>query len=96
MQRIPALQSSLTHTQQVRDAYDQQYQIGQRTLLDLLDAQNEVFQAQTRLATAQGQAAFNAYRILAVEGMLLSSLNVAPPAAADPNHAPGIAPRPQG
>ena len=96
MQRIPALQSSLTHTQQVRDAYDQQYQIGQRTLLDLLDAQNEVFQAQTRLATAQGQATFNAYRILAVEGMLLSSLNVSPPGAADPNRAPGIAPRPQG
>jgi len=95
-QRIPSLQSSLAHTQQVRDAYDQQYQIGQRTLLDLLDAQNEVFQAQTRLATAEGQAAFNAYRILAVEGMLLSSLNVSPPAAADPNHAPGIAPRPQG
>ena len=95
-QRIPSLQNSLTHTQQVRDAYDQQYQIGQRTLLDLLDAQNEVFQAQTRLATAQGQAAFNAYRILAVEGMLLSSLNVSPPGAADPNRAPGIAPRPQG
>ena len=95
-QRIPSLQSSLAHTQQVRDAYDQQYQIGQRTLLDLLDAQNEVFQAQTRLATAQGQATFNAYRILAVEGMLLSSLNVSPPGAADPNRAPGIAPRPQG
>ncbi len=80
----------------MREAYDQQYQIGQRTLLDLLDAQNEVFQAQTRLATAQGQATFNAYRILAVEGMLLSSLNVSPPGAADPNRAPGIAPRPQG
>jgi hypothetical protein len=48
------------------------------------------------LATAQGQASFNAYRILAVEGMLLSSLNVAPPASASPNQAPGIAPRPQG
>jgi adhesin transport system outer membrane protein len=96
MQRIPTLQDSLAHTQQVRDAYDQQFQVGQRTLLDLLDAQNEVFQAQTRLATAQGQAAFNAYRILAVEGMLLSSLNVPAPAAADPNHPPGIAPRPEG
>jgi len=48
------------------------------------------------LATAQGQAAFNAYRILAVEGMLLSSLNVPPPAAADPNRAPAIPVRPQG
>ncbi|HEY1504225.1 MAG TPA: TolC family outer membrane protein [Stellaceae bacterium] len=95
VQRMPALQSSLAHSQQVRDAYDQQFQIGQRTLLDLLDAQNEVFQAQTRLATAQGQAAFNAYRILAVEGMLLGTLNVPPPAAADPNHAPGVAPRPE-
>jgi adhesin transport system outer membrane protein len=95
-QRIPTLQDSLTHTQQVRDAYNQQFQLGQRTLLDLLDAQNEVFQAQTRLATAQGQATYNAYRILAVEGMLLSSLNVPAPAAADPAHAPGIAPRPEG
>lgn len=96
MQRIPTLQDSLTHTQQVRDAYDQQFQLGQRTLLDLLDAQNEVFQAQTRLATAQGQAAYNAYRVLAVEGMLLSTLNVPAPADADPNRAPGIAPRPEG
>lgn len=96
MQRIPTLQDSLAHTQQVRDAYDQQFQLGQRTLLDLLDAQNEVFQAQTRLATAQGQAAYNAYRVLAVEGMLLSTLNVPAPADADPNHAPGIAPRPEG
>lgn len=96
MQRIPTLQDSLAHTQQVRDAYDQQFQLGQRTLLDLLDAQNEVFQAQTRLATAQGQAAYNAYRVLAVEGMLLSTLNVPAPAAADPNRAPGIAPRPEG
>ena len=94
--RIPTLQSSLQHNQQVRDAYDQQYQIGQRTLLDLLDAQNEVFQAQTRLATAQGQAAFSAYRVLAVEGMLLSTLNVAPPEAADPTKPAGIAPRPEG
>jgi adhesin transport system outer membrane protein len=96
MKRVPSLQDSLSHTQQVRDAYSQQFQLGQRTLLDLLDAQNEVFQAQTRLATAQGQATYNAYRILAVEGMLLSSLNVPAPAAADPNQAPGVAPRPEG
>jgi len=94
--RVPILQSSLAHTMQVRQAYDQQFQLGQRTLLDLLDAQNEVFQAQTRLATAQGQATYNAYRILAVEGMLLSTLNVPEPAAGDPDHAPGIAPRPEG
>ena len=94
--RVPTLQDSLARARQVRDGYDQQFQLGQRTLLDLLDAQNEVFQAETRLATAQGQATYNAYKILAVEGMLLSSLNVPAPAAADPNHAPGIAPRPEG
>jgi adhesin transport system outer membrane protein len=96
MDRVPTLQNSLDHNKQVRDAYDQQFQVGQRTLLDLLDAQNEVFQAQARLATAQGQAAYNAYRILAVEGMLLSTLNVAPPAAADPSQPATIAPRPEG
>ncbi len=94
MARVPNLQSSLEHNNQVRAAYDQQYQVGQRTLLDLLDAQNEVFQAQARLATAQGQATYNAYRILAVEGMLLSTLNVPPPAAADPTRPTAIAPRP--
>ncbi len=96
MRRVPTLQSSLGHNQQVRQSYDQQFQIGQRTLLDLLDSQNEVFTAQTRLSTAQGQAAFSAYRILAVEGMLLANLNVAPPSGSDPSKPPMIAPRPQG
>lgn len=96
MQRIPTLEDALSRTKQARDAYDQQFKLGQRTLLDLLDEQNEVFQAEVRLETARGQAAYNAYRMLAVEGRLLSTLQVPAPAAANPDRAAGIPPSPAG
>jgi outer membrane protein, adhesin transport system len=81
--RVPLLKSAVGHTLEVRNAFDQQFQVGQRTLLDLLDSENELFQAQTRLATVRRQAVFDGYRILAVEGMLLGALNVPPPPEAD-------------
>jgi adhesin transport system outer membrane protein len=60
-----------------RDAYRQQFDIGQRSLLDLLDTENEHFQAQR--AYVDGK--FNRYlaqaRVFAGEGQLLKALNVA-------------------
>lgn len=38
--------------EKTRDAYQQQFNIGQRTLLDLLDSENELFRARTSLANA--------------------------------------------
>ena len=92
---VPLLTSAVQHDDAVRSAYDQQFQLSQRSLLDLLDAQSELFQTQTKAITAQEQAVFAAYKILAIQGQMLQALNVPAPAEADPN-SPAIRPsRPQ-
>lgn len=60
-------------------AYREQFNIGKRTLLDLLDGENELFQASRSLLSATYQLAFARYRILAAAGVLLKTLQVTPP-----------------
>jgi adhesin transport system outer membrane protein len=59
-----------------RDAYQQQFNLGQRTLLDLLDSENEVFAARTSYVNAEFDQLFAMYRILNSMGLLLESLGV--------------------
>ncbi|HFC05598.1 MAG TPA: hypothetical protein ENJ55_07815 [Rhizobiales bacterium] len=59
-----------------------QFEAGKRTLLDILDTQNEVFTTETALKTEIYVARFNTYRVLAAMGRLVSSLNIALPQAA--------------
>ena len=53
--------------------------MGQRTLLDLLNAENGLFNAKLSLASARMVAVFADYQLLATSGRLLSRLNIAPP-----------------
>ncbi|MEE9332021.1 MAG: TolC family outer membrane protein [Methylophilaceae bacterium] len=63
-------------TEKAREAYRKQFDIGQRTLLDLLDTENEYFQAR-RTYTNTEQDLYAAYaRTFASEGGLLSKLDV--------------------
>lgn len=62
-------------------AYREQFNIGKRTLLDLLDGENELFQSSRSLSSATYQLAFARYRILAASGILLKTLQVMPPEA---------------
>jgi adhesin transport system outer membrane protein len=62
-----------------RDAYQQQFNLGQRTLLDLLDSENEVFAARTSYVNAEFDQLFAMYRILNSMGLLLESLGVTMP-----------------
>jgi len=62
-----------------QSAYQQQFSLGQRTLLDLLDSENEVFVARQALVNAQYDQLFALYRVLNSTGSLLSSLKVALP-----------------
>jgi len=65
-----------------REAYTKQFSVGQRTLLDMLDAENEHFTARSNYVTGQYIELFGKYRVLASTGKLLESLQVAPPAEA--------------
>ena len=63
-------------TEKSREAYQQQFELGQRTLLDLLDSQNEFFQAnRAYLNTGYDQIIAQA-RTLAGMGQLVAALNV--------------------
>jgi adhesin transport system outer membrane protein len=61
---------------QVRKAYRQQFDIGQRTLLDLLDIENEYFEASRAYTSARYDVALADVRTLASMGQLLQALEV--------------------
>ena len=72
----------VTSSESSRDAYRLQFSLGQRTLLDLLDSENEVFVARQALVNAQYDQLSAMYRILNSMGSLLHGLNVALPESA--------------
>ena len=59
-----------------RDAYYEQFRMGQRSLLDLLDAENELYNASTQKVTATDNALVAGYRLLALAGVLLPRLDI--------------------
>ena len=63
-------------TEKSREAYRQQFDIGQRTLLDLLDSQNEYFEATRSYINARHNAAIAQARTLAGMGQLVSTVGV--------------------
>ena len=63
-------------TEKSREAYRQQFDIGQRTLLDLLDSQNEYFEATRSYINARYNQAAAQARTLAGMGQLVTALGV--------------------
>lgn len=62
--------------EKARDAYRQQFDIGQRSLLDVLDTENEVFQAKRAFANAEYDLLFAYARTHAGMGTLYSALGI--------------------
>ncbi|MBK7136286.1 MAG: TolC family outer membrane protein [Rhodocyclales bacterium] len=62
--------------EKARDAYRKQFDIGQRTLLDLLDSENELFQARRAYGNAEHDLAIAYVRTHAGLGKLLTTLGV--------------------
>ncbi|MGI9277373.1 MAG: TolC family outer membrane protein [Endozoicomonas sp.] len=68
-----------TSSRETVEAYREQFNIGKRTLLDLLDSENELFQASQSFTRSIYQEAFARYRILAATGKILERLKVSLP-----------------
>ena len=62
--------------EKAREAYRRQFDIGQRTLLDLLDTENEFFQARRTYAVTEKDLYIAFARTYATQGELLSRLGV--------------------
>ncbi|HET6522859.1 MAG TPA: TolC family outer membrane protein [Geminicoccaceae bacterium] len=80
--RAAALRNQAEANVRTREAYGSQFELGQRSLLDLLDAENELFVSRSSLVTAEQTEAFAVYRVLAVIGTLLGTLDIERPPAA--------------
>lgn len=63
-------------TDRVRGAYQQQFDIGQRSLLDVLDTENEYFESSRAYANARYDVAQADARTLAAMGRLMQTLDV--------------------
>lgn len=73
------LQRQISATEHTRDAYAEQFRLGQRTLLDLLNTENEVFQARRSYQTTYYDYILAQYRILVAMGALIETLGVSTP-----------------
>ena len=75
-QRVVLFGDALIYNQKTLDSYIKQFNVGQRTLLDVLDAHNEKFQSSGLLITARTNEVIAAERLLALTGKLNASLQI--------------------
>ncbi|MCC4264543.1 TolC family outer membrane protein [Oceanimonas baumannii] len=75
-QQLPILNQHRLSSDRVRAAYQGQFNISERTLLDVLDAQNEYFQASRAYTNAAYDRGTAIARTLTAMGQLLPALNV--------------------
>ncbi|MFO1389171.1 TolC family outer membrane protein [Cellvibrio sp.] len=75
-EQLKSLDQHRRSSDKVRIAYGEQFKIGQRSLLDLLDAENEYFQANRAYTSAQADLNIAHARTLAAMGKLLPALNI--------------------
>lgn len=83
-EQLPIASDYVDYNTRVREAYQKQFSLGERSLLDLLDSENELFTSQRRLADIRFNELFTQYRIKATMGQLLKSQGVVAPLAATP------------
>ncbi|MGI9277826.1 MAG: TolC family outer membrane protein [Endozoicomonas sp.] len=72
----PHLKRHMDSSAQTVRAYQKQFDLGKRSLLDLLDSENENFQAQRAYTNTSHRVIYARYRVLNGMGHLLRSLNI--------------------
>lgn len=83
MNLLSFLEPQLTANRDVVQAYRDQFTVGRRSLLDLLNAQNTYYSVQVLGETARSAISFAEYRIVSADGRLLATLNQTPPSESD-------------
>lgn len=66
-------------------SYRSQFDVGRRSLLDVLDAQNTRYNTQVRFETSRFSEIFARYQVLASTNRFLTAINIAPGAGAGKN-----------
>ncbi|KKN23416.1 hypothetical protein LCGC14_0905210 [marine sediment metagenome] len=79
--RLPILEKRVQAAKLTRDAYSQQFTVGRRTLVDLLDTENELLAAQNAYTNVYFDHMYGCYWLSQTMGQLLKRLNVDVPEA---------------
>ena len=74
--RASFLQDYVESAQTTKIADAQQFNIGQRSLIDLLDAENELLKAKGQLQESKQDLSLSKYQIMHLQGKLLTVLNL--------------------
>ncbi|PIE54001.1 MAG: channel protein TolC [Dethiosulfovibrio peptidovorans] len=74
--KLPLLEQHKKSAEAMRKAYAIQFEVGRRSLLDLLDAENEAFQAQRSYSNAVTNLNLAKAQFLSEQGLLLRALSV--------------------
>ncbi|PSF04655.1 hypothetical protein C7H09_18855 [Marinobacter fuscus] len=88
-QKLSLLADHRSSSFQVVKAYRSQYSIGRRSLLDVLDSENEAFQADRNYIQAEYDLLLNRLQVLNTMGQLLDTLGMAPALEGLTDLAPG-------
>jgi outer membrane protein, adhesin transport system len=84
--RMAALTRQIAADRRVIAAYQKEYELGQRSLIDLLNAYNQLFNARVQLESTRGTAVFADYQLLAAMGQLLPYLKAPTSVDSEPLH----------
>ena len=77
--RLPQLARYARASADVAEAYRLQFQLGQRSLLDVLNSENERFNAVGAYIAGRAAVTAGELRLLASSGKLLEALGIPPP-----------------
>ena len=75
---------AVQYNRDTKGIYLEQFGVAQRSLLDVLDSENEVFQSSSQLVTSSVNEQIAAYKLLALSGNLITALGVDPALYKDP------------
>jgi len=76
--RVIDLQERANSGAKLISDYQREFGLGNRSLLDILNAQEDLFQSQSALITAQSSDKYANYRLLAATGQLLAAMGLEP------------------
>ncbi|RXJ73821.1 channel protein TolC [Veronia nyctiphanis] len=77
--QLTYMQEHVRAATQTRDSYQSQFRIGQRTLIDLLDAESELFSSRRDYLHTEHDELLAQYRVLNATGRLLDSFRITRP-----------------
>ncbi len=75
---------AVQYNRNTKEIYLEQFGVAQRSLLDVLDSENEVFQSSSQLVTSSVNEQIAAYKLMALSGQLVDALGVDPALYKDP------------